>query len=98
MGKHVQSVGNGFPSQSLIMAIERVIKITDNEGKTLDRYTAYFASGYMLTMCDSPQSPQGVCMSDTWKQDYIDNDEGKEVEFDDLPERVQNAITDFIFE
>ncbi len=78
--------------------MDRVIKITDNGGKTMDRYTAYFASKYMLTMSENPQSPQGVCLSDTWKQDYIDNDNGKEVEFDNLPERVQKAITDFIFE
>jgi hypothetical protein len=77
---------------------DRVIKVTDNGGKTIDRYTAYFESKYMLMMSPNPQSPQGVCLSDTWKQDYIDNDEGKEVEFDDLPERVQKAITDFIFE
>jgi hypothetical protein len=78
--------------------IDRVIKITDNEGKTMDRYTAYFASGYMLVMSENPKSPQGVCMSDDWKQDYIDNDDGKEVQFDDLPEQVQDAISDFIFE
>lgn len=77
---------------------DRVIKITDNEGKTMDRYTAYFESGYMLMMSENPQSPRGVCLSDTWKQDFIDNDEGKEIEFDDLPERVQNAIIDFISE
>jgi hypothetical protein len=78
--------------------METVLKITDNEGKTMDRYTVYFESGYMLMMSENPKSPQGVCMSDTWKQDYIDNDAGKEVNFDDLPERVQDAITDFIFE
>ena len=75
-----------------------IIKITDNEGKTCDRYTAYFEDGYLLGMSESPQSPQGVCMSDCWKQDYIDNDEGKEVEFEDLPERVQRAITEFMAE
>lgn len=78
--------------------VDRVIKITDNGGKTIDRYTVYFESKYMLMMSHNPQSPQGVCMSDTWKQDFIDNDDGKELEFDDLPQRVQDAITNFIFE
>ena len=78
--------------------MDGIIKITDNEGETCDRYTAYFKDGYMLMMSESPQSPQGVCMSDCWKQDYIDNDEGKEIEFDNLPERVQKAITDFMAE
>jgi len=75
-----------------------LIKVTDNEGETVDRYTAYFEDGYMLSMSDNPQSPQGVYMSDCWKQDYIDNDEGKEVEFDELPERVQKAIVNFMQE
>ena len=77
--------------------MDGIKKITDNGGKTMDRYTAYFEDGYMLMMSED-QSPRGVCMSDCWKQDYIDGDEGKDIEFDDLPESVQKAIVSFMAE
>jgi len=72
-----------------------IIKITDNLGKTMDRYTVYFEDGYMLMMFESPLSPQGVCISDDWKQDYIDNDNGKELRLEELPKLVQKAIQNF---
>lgn len=78
--------------------MDGIIKITDNNGETCDRYTAYFKDGYMLMMSENPQSPRGVCMSDDWKQEYIDGDDGKDIEFKDLPERVQKAIVDFMNE
>lgn len=80
-----------------ILQMDGIIKITDNGGKTMDRYSAYFEDGYMLMM-SIDQSPRGVCMSDCWKQDYIDNDDGEEIEFNNLPKAVQRAITDFMAE
>ncbi len=78
--------------------MDKILKITDNGGKTTDRYTVYFSDGYMLMMSPNAGSPQGVCMSDTWKQEYIDNDNGTEMQFDDLPEQVQKAIIRFMNE
>lgn len=75
--------------------MSNIIKITDNGGKTTDRYTVYFDDGYMLMMSDNAGSPQGVCTSDTWKQEYIDCDEGKELQLNDLPKQVQKAILRF---
>lgn len=77
------------------MLLSNILKITDNEGETTDRYTAYFRDGYMLMMSENALSPQGVCMSDSWKQDFIDNDKGKLIAFSDLPEQVQQAIRNF---
>lgn len=71
-------------------------KITDNGGKTMDRYTVYFSDGYMLMMSDNALSPQGVCMSDTWKKDWFDADDGKEMDVCDLPKQVQTAIENFM--
>lgn len=73
-----------------------IIKITDNN-EFFDRYTVYFKDGYMLTMSENPKSPQGVCLSDTWKKEYMDKD-NQEIEFDELFSRVQEAIVDFINE
>lgn len=82
----------------------KLIKVTDNGGKTMDRYTAYFKGDgqvdgdYILCMSDYALSSQGVCMSDASKPEYIVNDKGKELEFNDLPDQVQQAITNFIAE
>ena len=38
-----------------------------------------------------------VCLSDTYKQEWFNNDTDKEVNYDDLPEQVQEAINDFVF-
>ncbi len=73
-------------------------KITDNGGKTMDRYTVYFSDGYMLMMSENALSPQGVCMSDTWKQDFIDGDDGKDMDISSLPEQVKTAISNFMEE
>lgn len=73
--------------------MDGIIKITDNEGKTVDRYSVYLKDGYMLLIDE-----HGRFFSDDWKQDYIDNDEGKEVEFENLPERVRESIVYFMAE
>lgn len=73
-----------------------LIKITDNGGKTLDRYTAYFTDNLMLMMSHHCKSPQGVCLSDTSKPEYIRNDTGKNVIFSKLPEQVRQAIKEFM--
>ena len=78
-----------------------LIKITDNGGETLDRYTAYFKGDgkidgdYTLTMCSSPLSPQGVCLSDTTKSNWIEADKGEVLAFIDCPYNIQVAIDRF---
>lgn len=78
-----------------------LIKITDNGGETMDRYTAYFKGDgvidgdYTLCMSDNATSPQGVCMSDTTKPDWIEADKGKVLAFTDCPYDVQVAIDRF---
>lgn len=82
----------------------QLIKITDNGGETMDRYTAYFKGDgqvdgdYILNMSEYAQSPQGVCLSDISKPEYMANDTGKVLDYKDLPEQVQQAINDFIKE
>ena len=82
----------------------KLIKITDNGGKTIDRYTAYFKGDgvrhgdYMLTMSHNCKSPQGVCLSDTSKPEYMANDTGKNMIFSKLPDQVQQAIKVFMAE
>ena len=73
-----------------------LIKITDNEGKTTDRYTAYFTKNMMLMMSENACSPRGVCLSDTSKPEYMECDEGKEIKLADCPEQVKTAITSFL--
>ena len=73
-----------------------LIKITDNGGETIDRYTAYFTNNMMLMMSENACSPQGVCLSDTSKPEYLENDTGKNVIFSKLPEQVQKAIQHFM--
>ncbi|KKN71928.1 hypothetical protein LCGC14_0415740 [marine sediment metagenome] len=79
----------------------KLIKITDNGGKTMDRYTAYFKGDgeidgdYTLCMSHNCKSPQGVCMSDTTKPDWIEADDGKVMVFTDCPYDVQVAIVQF---
>lgn len=78
--------------------MDGILKITDNGGETLDRYAVYFEDRYVLFMSPTPQSPRGVCMSDTWRRIDFDHDDNKQVRFDDLPERVQKAIRSFLVE
>ena len=73
-----------------------LIKITDNGGKTMDRYTAYFTKDMMLMMSSNAVSPQGVCMSDTSKPEYMECDEGAEIKLTDCPEQVKTAIASFL--
>lgn len=80
----------------------QLIKVTDNGGETVDRYTAYFEGDgdidgdYILNMSEAALSPQGVCMSDTCKPEYMANDTGLEVYIVDLPDQVQTAIYNFM--
>ena len=45
--------------------------ITDNQGKTFDRYTIYFWDGSYLTLSHNCDSPQGVSM---WGETFGTND------------------------
>jgi len=71
----------------------KLIRITDNGGKTLDRYTAFFSDNYILCMSYNCLSPQGVCMSDSG-QDFYEG--GRTIELKDCPDDVQLAILNFI--
>lgn len=73
-----------------------LIAITDNNSETMDRYTAYFTDNYMLMMSENCLSPQGVCLSDTSKPEYLANDHGKRMRILDCPKDVQKAIVDFM--
>ncbi|HDY89159.1 MAG TPA: hypothetical protein ENH82_13720 [bacterium] len=75
-----------------------IIRITDNGGKTCDRYTIYFSDDTMLMLSDNPLSPQGVCMSDNAKPEYIECDEGIERQFSQLPFEVQTAVQRYMHE
>ena len=76
----------------------KIIKITDNGGKTLDRYTVYFSDNNMLMLSPNPLSPQGVCMGDNAKPEYIECDEGIERQFSQLPLEVQVAVQRYMSE
>ena len=76
----------------------KLLHITDNGGKTMDRYTAYFDCGLHLCMSDYAISPQGVCLCDTNLSRQIERDKGKRILFSQCPEQVQTAIARFLVE
>ncbi|AQT68245.1 hypothetical protein STSP2_01401 [Anaerohalosphaera lusitana] len=63
--------------------------ITDNQGKTLDRYTICFCDGSLLNLSHNCDSPQGVFM---WGEGCPSTDD-KRISFDDLPSNVQRYLT-----
>lgn len=82
----------------------KIIKVTDNHGKTIDRYTVYFEERIScgntqilsyLTLSEDPESPQGVSTYDSVKvssnqtiKDFLVEDRDKEIELKDLPKSV----------
>ena len=72
------------------MGIEDLLKrvrVYDNGGRTLDRYTVIYPDGNARTMSSRPLHPQGVCM---WAGHV--QPQGKRVPFHALPAQVREAI------
>ena len=71
----------------------KVLRVFDNMGKTIDRYTIVFDNGHMYSMSDCPYSMRGVCcyMGDTWK-DAEPMEHESELKFGDLPYSVKEHI------
>ena len=71
----------------------KVLRVFDNMGKTIDRYTIVFDNGHMYSMSICPYAMQGVCCykGDTWK-DVEPLDYESEITFDDLPYTVKAHI------
>jgi hypothetical protein len=68
------------------------IRIFDNEGKTIDRYTVQIEQD-VYGMSYNPLSYQGINLySFTLKKGERLGNVGKEINFDDLPEEVQKAV------
>ena len=59
--------------------------ITNNRGKTLDRYTVYFYDGTCLTLSSNPDSPQGVSQ---WSEYFGFNDS----HFEEAAENKNNIV------
>jgi len=76
----------------------KLLHITDNGGRTLDRYTAYFTDDLHLTMSHNAISPQGVCLCDANMPRQIECDDGKRILFSQCPEQVQTVIARFLVE
>ena len=86
--------------------VPRYIRIYDNGGKTLDRYTVLFTKKrnapiqdggqfMYLGMCHMPNSPSGYCQSGSSVM-MIDSNGyshlGKRISFDDLPIGNKNIV------
>ena len=73
-----------------------MIKVFENEGNYADKYTIMI-EGSIYAMSEHPSSPQGVNMycgeiSNGYKAD------GKEIEINDIPKEVKQAILERISE
>ncbi len=70
-------------------------RVTDNGGRTFERYTAYFADGSALLIGPTGNVPNGVCMwVDTGPElgHTADTDPDATIERSALPEPVRRAI------
>lgn len=71
------------------------MRIYDNGGKTVDRYTVIFEDWYNGKSCDAygfsedAKSPMGFNM---FLGDVYEDSVGKEITFDKLPKEVQRAV------
>lgn len=70
--------------------MQEIGKITDNGGRTIDRYGIEFVcpdgSRYWIVSGADGNIPDGVFMSLDWQP------EGEEITFEELPERVQRDV------
>lgn len=70
-------------------AIESIVAIYDNGGKTADRYAVYVNQKSCLLLSVDCHLPNGVCM---WGDGIVGPHNGKAISFDDLPENVQTCV------
>lgn len=69
---------------------KRQVKVYDAGSQYADRYVVVFPEGYVRTMSSNAMAPNGC---NIYHGDWILYDEDEiEVEFDDLPEQVIQAI------
>ena len=82
--------------------------ITDNQGKTLDRYTVYFWDNTYLSLSHNCHSPQGVSM---WGEHQIPHSEFMKavtegtmlnneqvIDYEELPMAVREHLTALLSE
>jgi len=77
----------------------KILRIYDNGGKTIDRYTVYYDDSYVshngeklfncLAMSDNPFHPQGFCQHSGGQ---LGRHNGKRITFDQLPLDCQKAV------
>jgi len=83
--------------------IPKYIRIYDNLGKTIDRYTVIFTGRYrkayesyqVLIMSDTPWHPQGFCQHDECLPSYDRPNYGhlgKKISYDDLTIACKNEV------
>ena len=95
MTRREQFMPNGIP---------RKIRIYDDGGKTIDRYTVVFTGNYKgrngcdyVGMSEHPYHPQGFGQHG-WSEMRIDRPKyghlGKKIKFTDLPKDCQRAVID----
>lgn len=89
--------------KSMPNGIPRYIRLYDNQGETIDRYTCVFTGRYegskdqkiYLGMSSDPFHPMGVGMHGE-SETPIDREGyshlGKKVKFEDIPEQVKKCI------
>ena len=65
------------------------LKIYDNGGRSMDRYTVYFNDTECLAMSENPFHPLGFGQHSTGK---IGPHNGQEIKFSDLPPDCQRAV------
>ncbi len=82
-----------------IETYETDMRFFDNDGRTVDRYSALMPDGDVLVMSPSPSHPQGVCTylgaGGIIPGDPGDDAEetfGVEIDFTDLPEPCQKQV------
>jgi hypothetical protein len=65
--------------------------VTDNGGKTADRYAVFFGGGDVLGMSGAPTHPQGFSQ---WSEGHYDSEvkDDKQINFDELPEGIQAHV------
>jgi len=81
--------------------ITQDLRYWDNEGKSVDRYTAVWPDGSCLSMNSKPFHPQGFCQHGDgvpFEPDCEERDGerysflGKQILFEDLPTDCQAAV------
>ena len=74
----------------------RKVKIYDNGGKTIDRYTLITPEGDVFGFNENPYHPQGFCQyaGDFGNTLSSYRHLGKPIKLEDLPEQAQDYVTE----